>query len=109
MRRNNLLKPNAVNKCSTTIERALLETPLPAYFSSMKHPSSALGIFQSIFFTALGFNKLFLRTHPGNASARKLAENCGFEIEGIIRKDYKTSKGELVDLVYYGKLSIDLT
>lgn len=50
------------------------------------------------------FAKLFLRTHESNASARKLAEKCGFEMEGRIRKDYKTTKGELVDLIYYGRL-----
>lgn len=53
----------------------------------------------------LGFKKLFLRTHESNASARKLAESCGFEQEGIIRRDYKTTKGEMVDLIYYGMIS----
>jgi RimJ/RimL family protein N-acetyltransferase len=49
-----------------------------------------------------GFIKLFLRTHEGNTTAKKLAEKCGFEVEGVIRKDYKTTKGEVVDLLYYG-------
>lgn len=52
----------------------------------------------------MGFQKIFLRTHPSNLPAQKMAEKCGFEKEGIIRKDYKTTAGELVDLVYYGKL-----
>lgn len=55
-----------------------------------------------ILFTEMGFLKLFLRTHTENTTARKLAERCGFEVEGIIRKDYRTAKGEVVDLVYYG-------
>ncbi|MFT5779805.1 MAG: ribosomal-protein-serine acetyltransferase [Crocinitomicaceae bacterium] len=37
-------------------------------------------------------------------AAKKLAESCGFEIEGTIRKDYKTTSGELIDLIYYGLL-----
>ncbi len=49
-----------------------------------------------------GFKKLFLRTHTENTTARKLAERCGFEVEGVIRSDYKKTNGELVDLVYYG-------
>jgi RimJ/RimL family protein N-acetyltransferase len=53
-------------------------------------------------FTESGFQKLFLRTHETNTAARKLAEDCGFLVEGVIRKDYKTTKGDLVDLVYYG-------
>lgn len=54
-----------------------------------------------------GFEKLFLRTHESNVAARKVAEKCGFIIEGKIRKDYKTTAGELVDLIYYGKIKED--
>ncbi len=53
-------------------------------------------------FNEEGFLKLFLRTHKKNVAARKLAEKCGFEVEGVIRKDYKKTNGEVVDLVYYG-------
>jgi len=52
------------------------------------------------------FRKLFLRTHPSNLSARGLAEKCGFEQEGLLRSDYKTTQGEFVDLVYYGLVHI---
>lgn len=55
-------------------------------------------------FEKYGFKKLFLRTHKSNVSAQRIAEKSGFEIEGIIRSDYKTTKGEVVDLIYYGKL-----
>jgi len=50
----------------------------------------------------LGFEKLFLRTSPANLSAIALAEKTGFKQEGLLRHDYKTTKGELVDMVYYG-------
>lgn len=69
--------------------------------------TKALKIFTDFCFTNYGFKKLFLRTHQSNYSARKVAESCGFEIEGTIRRDYKTTEGELVDLIYYGKLSPD--
>lgn len=49
-----------------------------------------------------GMRKLLIRTHTENIAAKALAEKCGFEQEGIIRSDYKTSNGELVDLAYYG-------
>ena len=55
-------------------------------------------------FKEKGFQKLFLRTHPENVSAQRVAEKCGFELEGKIRKDYKTTSGELIDLNYYGRL-----
>jgi ribosomal-protein-serine acetyltransferase len=67
--------------------------------------SKALALVIEYLFATHHFNKLFLRTHPTNAPARALAEKCGFVVEGIIRRDYKTTRGELVDLVYYGLLS----
>lgn len=48
------------------------------------------------------FIKLFLRTHESNKAARALAESCGFIVEGQIRKDHVTTKGEIIDLLYYG-------
>ncbi len=51
-----------------------------------------------------GFEKLFMRIHPENLAALKVAEKCGFELEGTIRKDYRNNAGQLVDLHYYGKL-----
>lgn len=67
--------------------------------------TQAFGLFVAFCFAEYGFQKLFLRTHHSNIAARRVAERCGFEVEGTIRRDYKTSAGELVDLIYYGKLS----
>jgi RimJ/RimL family protein N-acetyltransferase len=40
-----------------------------------------------------------------NVPAIRVAEGAGFEREGLIRRDYKTATGELVDLLYFGKLA----
>ncbi len=53
-------------------------------------------------FDVLKLRKIFLRTHEANISSRKVAEKNGFEVEGIIRSDYKTTDGTVVDLMYYG-------
>lgn len=66
--------------------------------------STAFSLFVDYCFDYFGFTKLFLRTHESNIAAQKLAVNAGFQIEGKIRKDYKTTKGEVVDLIYYGKI-----
>ncbi len=66
--------------------------------------SEAFRLFCDFCFEEYQFQKLFLRTHQQNTFARRLAEKCGFEIEGSIRRDYKTTSGELVDLIYYGKI-----
>ena len=65
---------------------------------------TAFNHFCNFCFEEYGFEKLFLRTHESNTAARRGAESCGFEVEGVIRKDYKTTTGELVDLIYYGRL-----
>lgn len=66
--------------------------------------SKALQMFVDHSFETYNFRKLFLRTHPTNTYAIKLAEKCGFEKEGLLRQDYKTTAGVLVDLLYYGQL-----
>lgn len=70
--------------------------------------SKAFPLLVDHLFEQFEFKKLFLRTHQSNIAAQKLAEKSGFEIEGTIRCDYKTTKGELVDLIYYGRLAKEI-
>lgn len=67
--------------------------------------TKAFRLFCDFCFSEYKFKKLFLRTHHSNFSAKTVAEKCGFEIEGIIRRDYKTTSGEIIDLIYYGRLN----
>lgn len=62
----------------------------------------ALSMVINYLFTELKMLKLFLRTHEENGQARNLAEKCGFKVEGHIRKDYRNTQGEIIDLLYYG-------
>ncbi len=50
------------------------------------------------------FKKLYCRVSEKNKRSINVVLRCGFELEGTIRCDYKTTKGELVDLNYYGRL-----
>lgn len=104
-----------------------LKTKLPIGFVDIKNidwniPKAELGFFidknytgkgistkaiihlSEYLFNKLKFNKLLLRIHQSNKSSRGVAEKCGFELEGIIKNDYKTTKGEIVDFMYYGKV-----
>lgn len=74
-------------------------------YTSKGITTKAFRIFCDFCFEAYKFKKLFLRTHPTNLAARNIAEKCGFEVEGIIKRDYKTTSGEIIDLVYYGRLN----
>ncbi len=51
-----------------------------------------------------GFKKLLCRISDRNTRSINVALRCGFELEGTIRRDYRTTDGTLVDLNYYGKL-----
>jgi ribosomal-protein-serine acetyltransferase len=64
--------------------------------------SKALSLVVEFALRELKMRKLLIRTHAENKSAIAISKKCGFQQEGIIRSDYKTTKGELVDLVYYG-------
>ncbi len=86
------------------IPKAELGAYTDEHFAGKGLTTKAFALFVNYCFTHLGFEKLFLRTHQNNTAAQKVAEKCGFEKEGIIRKDYKTSNGELVDLIYYGRV-----
>lgn len=67
--------------------------------------TKAMKLFVDYCFKNFEFKKIYLRTHPSNKAAQIVAEKCGFELEGIIRMDYITTAGEIVDLMYYGRLN----
>lgn len=74
-------------------------------FSGKGMATRSFQLFCDHCFDTFGFRKLFLRTHESNTAAKRLAESSGFQREGILRRDYKTTAGELVDLIYYGRLN----
>ena len=50
------------------------------------------------------FKKLLLRIGSDNPKSMQIAIRNDFQLEGTIRRDYKTSSGAIVDLQYYGKI-----
>lgn len=50
------------------------------------------------------FIKLLCRANARNKGSIAVILKNGFELEGTIRKDYRTTKGEIVDLNYYGRV-----
>lgn len=55
-------------------------------------------------FTQLGMEKVFARVDPENTGSRKVLERCGFAQEGVLRRDFRTADGRLLDLVLYSVL-----
>lgn len=66
--------------------------------------SQALAAITRHGFEEMKFDKLLIRTHHGNTGARRVIEKNGYELEGTVRKDYRTTAGVVVDLMYYGKV-----
>lgn len=88
-----------------TIPKTELGCYTDEQFAGKGLTTKAIRVFIDYCFKQYNFKKIYLRTHHTNKPAQTLAENCGFEIEGNIRMDYKTTSGEIVDLIYYGRLN----
>ena len=50
------------------------------------------------------FKKLLCRANSRNLGSISVILKNGFQLEGTIRNDYRTSKGKIVDLYYYGRV-----
>jgi len=74
-------------------------------FAGKGMTTKAMRLFVDYCFVKFGFKKIYLRTHESNKAAQIVAKKCGFELEGTIPMDYITTAGEIVDLMYYGRLS----
>ena len=59
-------------------------------------------------FEELQLNKMFMRIAEENAASRRVAEKCGFVLEGVMRNDFMTSGQKLIDIFYYGLIKSDL-
>jgi RimJ/RimL family protein N-acetyltransferase len=91
-----------VKSIDWNVPKAELGCFIDSKFEGQGISAKALSLMIEHLLQEFGFNKLFLRTSPLNRPAIALAERCGFVREGVLRCDYKTTKGDLVDLAYYG-------
>ncbi|MCB0763820.1 MAG: GNAT family protein [Flavobacteriales bacterium] len=55
-------------------------------------------------FTQLGVEKVYARIVPDNIASIKVAENCGYQRDGLLRRDFRTNDGELMDVYHYSCL-----
>ena len=80
-----------------------------AYFVASLHQgkgvaSSAVAWAVDEAFRTHGMNKVFLRVDPGNTASIRVAEKNGFQREGLLRQDFRTSDDQLLDVIVFGKL-----
>ncbi len=79
------------------------------YFVDSNHEgkgliTKALGLVVSYLLKEYKFSKLLCRVGSQNTGSINVALKNGFQLEGTIRNDYRTTKGEIVDLNYYGRV-----
>ena len=67
------------------------------------YTTEALRIFSAYLFELKGIPRLQLGTHADNIAARRVAEKCGYKLEGTLRQFFFT-RGEYVDYVQYSLL-----
>jgi RimJ/RimL family protein N-acetyltransferase len=102
---NKLVASIQVKSVDWSIPKAELGYYIDEKFEGKGIITRATSLIIDYCFRELKLDKLYIRTHHANVSSRKVAEKNGFLLEGTIRKDYRTTKGELVDLMYYGLTS----
>lgn len=68
--------------------------------------TEALQGFSQHCFDLWKLEKLYLRTALKNIGSQKVALNAGFELEGVIRSDFRTAEDQLIDVYYYEKVKI---
>lgn len=55
-------------------------------------------------FNKLNLNKVYCRVAPDNIPSNRIAQKNGFELEGVLKKEFRMHDGSLIDLNYYGLL-----
>jgi ribosomal-protein-serine acetyltransferase len=93
-----------IKNIDRSIPKAELGAFMDAAYEGQGVATQALEAIVRHGFDELGFDKLLLRTHESNTGSRRVAEKNGFVLEGTIRKDYRTTNGRVVDLMYYGRV-----
>lgn len=58
-------------------------------------------------FDELHMNKVTICTAPDNTASQRIALKHGFKQEGILREEFRNSKGVLEDVIYFGLLKSD--
>jgi RimJ/RimL family protein N-acetyltransferase len=102
---------SSINKIIGSIQVKSLDWNIPkaelGYYIDEKYEgkgivTGALSVIIDYCFNELKLIKVYIRTHEENVPSIKVAIKNGFVLEGNIRKDYKTTSGRIVDLMYYG-------
>jgi putative acetyltransferase len=71
-------------------------------FVKQKYSSEALAAFRDWCINEKKVIRLFMKIAPDNLPSIKVAENCNFECEGLLKGDYRKQEKFLTDMKIYG-------
>lgn len=80
-----------------------------AYFIDKNHENkgyTTMAIQQAVdnAFSNLNLNKVYCRVATDNTASNKVAIKNGFQLEGVLKQEFRIHDGSLIDLNYYGRL-----
>ena len=87
-----------------SIPKAEIGYFIDAHYEGKGIISEGLGLLIAYLADTYQFKKLLCRASSTNLGSMNVALKNDFELEGTIRRDYRTTEGTLVDLNYYGRL-----
>ncbi len=93
-----------VKNIDMNVPKAELGSFIDSRYESMGIVSKATSLVVDHIVKEYKFVKLLCRANSRNKGSIAVILKNGFELEGTIRRDYKTTKGEIVDLNYYGRI-----
>lgn len=70
-------------------------------FSGQKYSYEALKTFRDFCINEKEMFRIFMKIAPDNIASKKVAEFCGFELEGLLRNDYRKRQKILTDMLLY--------
>ncbi|WP_298902835.1 GNAT family protein [uncultured Psychroserpens sp.] len=95
-----------VKNIDWNVPKAELGYFIDSKYSGKNITSKAVGIVIDYLTEIYKFRKLLCRVGSKNTGSIRVALNNNFDLEGTIRNDYRTTKGDIVDLNYYGRVFI---
>ncbi|MFC0604996.1 GNAT family N-acetyltransferase [Winogradskyella pulchriflava] len=93
-----------VKNISWDIPKAELGYFIDANYQGKGLTSKAFKLVIDYLIETYKFKKMLCRVGSKNTASINVALKNNFQLEGTIRNDYKTTKGEIVDLNYYGRV-----
>ena len=93
-----------VKNIDWNVPKAELGYFIDANYEGQGISSQALSFIVDYLIEKYRFKKLLCRVSSKNAGSINVALKNGFQLEGTIRNDYRTTKGDIVDLNYYGRV-----